>query len=394
MLMCATAISVAATMNTNTENKSVQAVSETNTQTVWLQPNNNPESLSRTDYIHYDDGSCENSLGLTSGGTIHEAIKLTPAELGGYTGYSFTKIKVMHGCPLYPGAIDTPYTMWIYTNANHPTGDPLAQATLVASGTSNVNDDYFEVTLATPYAFAPTDTVWLGVGWTHAAGQFPMGFDTSTPSAGVGGWLWYSGGWFELDAIGYPGSWNLEAGVDLVAPDTTPPVTTCSITGTNPVTITLTATDDNSGVNHTYYKIDDGSYATYTAPVQVSVPGEHTVYFYSTDMAGNTETEKSQDFTIEAPITITLKGGFGITATIKNTGTTNLTNIDWTIELDGKLIFLGKSKSGTIPTLAAGEEYNAKDFVIGFGKTGITATAGGVSATEEGTAILFFVIGI
>ena len=49
--------------------------------------------------------------------------------------------------------------------------------------------------------------------------------------------------------------------------DTTPPVTTCVITGTNPVTITLTATDDMSGVNFTKYKIDDGAYATYTAPV-------------------------------------------------------------------------------------------------------------------------------
>jgi hypothetical protein len=93
-------------------------------------------------------------------------------------------------------------------------------------------------------------------------------------------------------------------------------------------------------------------------------------------------------------ITITLKGGFGVTATIKNTGTTTLTDIDWTIDLDGKLIFVGKAKSGTIDSLAAGEEYKAKDFVIGFGKTGIAATAGAASATGEGTALLFFVIGV
>ena len=105
------------------------------------------------------------------------------------------------------------------------------------------------------------------------------------------------------------------------AVDDTPPVTTCAITGTNPVTITLTATDDDSGVNHTYYKIDDGSYATYTAPVEVTEAGDHVVYFYSVDMVGNTETEKSQAFTVEAPpITITIKGGFGVSATIKNTG--------------------------------------------------------------------------
>ena len=177
--------------------------------------------------------------------------------------------------------------------------------------------------------------------------------------------------------------------------DTTPPVTTCAITGTNPVTITLTATDDDSGVNHTYYKIDAGSYAVYTAPVTVTDVGDHTVYFYSVDVAGNTETEKSQTFTVEAPpLSITIKGGLGVSVVVKNTGTTDLTNIDWAINLDGKLIFVGKAKSGTIASLAAGDEVTLKDFVIGFGKTGIVATVGAEEATASGTVLLFFVIGV
>ncbi|MCX6671844.1 MAG: choice-of-anchor J domain-containing protein [Euryarchaeota archaeon] len=177
--------------------------------------------------------------------------------------------------------------------------------------------------------------------------------------------------------------------------DTTPPVTTSVITGTNPVTITLTATDADSGVNYTTYKIDDGSYATYTGPVEVTEVGDHVVYFYSVDFAGNVETEKNAAFTVEAPpISITIKGGFGVSATIKNTGTADLTDIDWTIALDGKLIFVGKAKSGTIAALAAGEEVIVKDFVIGVGKTGIAVTAGAESASASGTALLFFVIGV
>jgi hypothetical protein len=177
--------------------------------------------------------------------------------------------------------------------------------------------------------------------------------------------------------------------------DTTPPVTTCAITGTNPVTITLTATDDDSGVNYTKYKIDDGSYATYTAPVEVTEAGDHIVYFYSVDIAGNTETEKSQAFTVEAPaITITIKGGLGVSATIKNTGATDLTNIDWAIDLDGKLIFVGKGKTGTIASLAAGDSVTVKDFVVGFGKTGIAVTAGTASASASGTVLLILVIGV
>jgi len=179
-----------------------------------------------------------------------------------------------------------------------------------------------------------------------------------------------------------------------VGDDTIPPVTTCEITGTNPVTITLTATDEGSGVDKTYYKIDDGTYAIYTAPVQVTETGDHVVYFYSTDIAGNQENEKSQAFTVVPSISITIKGGLGVSAVIKNTGTEDLTNIDWSITLDGKLIFVGKTNSGTISALGAGKEVTVKDFVIGFGKTGIEVTADGVTETGQGTALLFFVIGV
>jgi hypothetical protein len=177
--------------------------------------------------------------------------------------------------------------------------------------------------------------------------------------------------------------------------DTTPPVTTCVITGTNPVTITLTATDDMSVVNFTKYKIDDGSYETYTAPVEVTEAGDHVVYFYSVDIAGNVETEKSQAFTVEgAAITITITGGLGVSATIKNTGATDLTDVAWSIDLDGSLIFIGKTKTGTIAALAAGESVTVKDFVIGFGKTGIAVTAGTASASASGTVLLILVIGV
>jgi len=160
------------------------------------------------------------------------------------------------------------------------------------------------------------------------------------------------------------------------------------------VTITLTATDDLSGVNDTMYKIDDGTFATYTAPVVVTEVGDHVVYFYSVDYEGNIETEKNQAFTVALPITITIKGGLGVSAVIKNTGTTDLANIDWTIDLDGKLIFVGKAKSGTIAALPAGEEITVKDFVVGFGKTGIAVTAGTEEASASGTVLLILVIGV
>jgi carboxypeptidase T len=196
---------------------------------------------------------------------------------------------------------------------------------------------------------------------------------------------------------------TLERVVVALGNDSTPPVTTCILTGVlegdvyvSDVTVTLTATDD-SGVDYTKYKLDDGTWTTYIAPFVVSMNGNHTVRFYSVDTTGNTETEKSCNFTIlqEVPsVTITIKGGLGVSATIKNTGTTDLSNLDWTLSLDGKLIFVGKTKSGTIDALAAGEEVTVKDFVLGFGKTGIGMNVGAANANASGTIILFFMIGV
>ncbi len=93
-------------------------------------------------------------------------------------------------------------------------------------------------------------------------------------------------------------------------------------------------------------------------------------------------------------IEITIQGGLGVSATIKNVGTTNLTNISWNIALDGKLVFIGKNKTGTIDSLAAGESKTLKDFVLGFGKTNILVTAGSTTQNATATVIFFFVIGV
>ncbi len=187
------------------------------------------------------------------------------------------------------------------------------------------------------------------------------------------------------------------------AMDTTPPITTCTLTGTqeggvytSDVTVTLSAIDTQSGVNYTMYKLDGADYAVYTGQFMVTADGSHTILFYSVDNAGNIEDEKTTTFTIEHPIaiTITISGGLGVSAAIKNTGTTDLTNIAYTIALDGKLIFVGKNKQGTIAALAPGESKTIKDFVVGFGKTGIAVSAGTEEASATGTVLLIFVTGV
>jgi len=68
------------------------------------------------------------------------------------------------------------------------------------------------------------------------------------------------------------------------------------------VTVTLSASDATSGVNYTKYKLDDGKWMIYADPFVVTDDGDHTLYYYSVDLAGNTETTKEVDFKIEHDI--------------------------------------------------------------------------------------------
>jgi hypothetical protein len=87
-------------------------------------------------------------------------------------------------------------------------------------------------------------------------------------------------------------------------PDTTPPTTTATISGTmgqnnwfvSNVQVTLTATDGKwpAGVDYTMYKVDSGAWTEYTTPIVVSTDGQHTVYFYSVDLAIPPNTEATQ----------------------------------------------------------------------------------------------------
>ncbi len=80
-------------------------------------------------------------------------------------------------------------------------------------------------------------------------------------------------------------------------PDGTAPQTNVLLSGTlgsdgwyrSAVNVTLNATDDNSGVASTTYRLDDGLWQSYTGPFVVSGDGNHTIDYHSVDAAGNVE---------------------------------------------------------------------------------------------------------
>ena len=92
-----------------------------------------------------------------------------------------------------------------------------------------------------------------------------------------------------------------------IAIDTTPPVTTDTPSGTtgnngwyvSPVSVTLSATDDLSGVAATSYSLDGDSHTTYSTPFTITGDGNHTLTFNSTDNAGNQEVSNTRHIAID-----------------------------------------------------------------------------------------------
>ncbi|MEO6412514.1 MAG: PxKF domain-containing protein [Pedococcus sp.] len=68
-----------------------------------------------------------------------------------------------------------------------------------------------------------------------------------------------------------------------------------------PVTVTLSATDDRSGVAATRYTVDGGSVKTYADPFTVGA-GVHTVTWWSTDTAGNVEDRTADGHTLTVKV--------------------------------------------------------------------------------------------
>jgi len=185
--------------------------------------------------------------------------------------------------------------------------------------------------------------------------------------------------------------------------DNIPPKTTCSLTGemehgifVSNVTVTLTASDNDSGVQYTKFRLDAEEWTTYTSSFLVSDDGNHTLRFYSVDRSGNIEGEQTRIFTIQHHplITLTITGGKGISVLVENKGELSLDKVPWHINLTGGILLKGTSKEGLIPQLLPGQQKMLTSSVLGLGKTIITVTVDDTQATTEGFVLLIFVIGV
>jgi outer membrane protein assembly factor BamB len=101
--------------------------------------------------------------------------------------------------------------------------------------------------------------------------------------------------------------------IDVGSPSTTASVSGTSINGwyQAPAQVTLTASDDASGVGNTFYTIDGGATQTYASPFNISDGGIHSIDYWSVDAVGNIEHQQSLTVQVDvtAPTTVISSSG-------------------------------------------------------------------------------------
>ncbi|MEM0467121.1 MAG: PKD domain-containing protein [Candidatus Thermoplasmatota archaeon] len=95
--------------------------------------------------------------------------------------------------------------------------------------------------------------------------------------------------------------------------------------------------------------------------------------------------------TIQNRFTIQIKKGLGLKVFVNNTGDKDLTNISWSIKVNGRFVF-PKEKKGMLSELLVGEEKTVQMLIFGFGPIGITVRIDKENMSEPALLVLFYVI--
>ena len=190
--------------------------------------------------------------------------------------------------------------------------------------------------------------------------------------------------------------------------DSTAPVTQAAATGTagtngwyrSAVQISLSATDNLSGVQSSFYRIDGGATQTYAGPFVVSSLGQHTIEYWSVDNLNNTEAAQALAIKIDTvapvvtasanpstapkkpqPVTVTISGS--VTDAVSGVSSASFNVIDEygvtqpsgpvTVQANGTYSF-----TLTLPATKQGSDKNGHLYTIrvtGVDQAGNSATA-------------------
>ena len=121
----------------------------------------------------------------------------------------------------------------------------------------------------------------------------------------ISSWPMYYSGWPEFEQYG-----QIILSELIVIP---PPTTTAAVSGTagangwykSDVSVALSATGGDGGVDYTQYRLDGGSWTTYSAAVAIAGDGTHTLEYRSADNTGQVEATKTLTVKIDKVLPVT-----------------------------------------------------------------------------------------
>jgi len=204
-----------------------------------------------------DDGTAEDSIGLTSGGSF-VACNSFPVSGGNNV---ITSISIAWGTPAFPDPTlnGLAYTAVLWSDPNGDGSPTDAVVLAMAPGViSQQGTDTF-ITTVIPPTMVTTTNFFVGFLITHTAGQFPAAFDETAPTLPNRSWVAQTtsindlSGAITIESAGLVGNWLIRADGNTGGPTPTgtpspTPTATCQATYTTATTTgNITAGGTNIG---------------------------------------------------------------------------------------------------------------------------------------------------
>lgn len=164
------------------------------------------------EWIHYDSGEFNTSVGTNSAADFDVAIRYPASALTAYIGTSLQAVKVW---PYSAGS----FSIRVWTG-----GSPTAPGSMVIDQPfTPVLDTYNTVLLSSPVYITGTEELWFGYRCNVTSG-YPAGCDAGPAVNGFGNMIYFQGGWSTLvdlaPSLDY--NWNIQGFVGYAAPTPAP----------------------------------------------------------------------------------------------------------------------------------------------------------------------------
>ncbi len=156
------------------------------------------------------------------------------------------------------------FSLWV-----DPTGYTNGGATVYYSGAGDSLSGFDH------FAFYLDGSYWFTTGATSGSNGLTAAEGTHTVTA------------YEYDAAGNYLAKSVSIYIDTTPPSGSTPAVSPSSWTTGNVTVSFSATDALSGMDHYEVALDAGAYSNATSPYTVTTEGQHTVHVKAVDVAGN-----------------------------------------------------------------------------------------------------------